>query len=91
MTRFALIARDKADHLDLRMETRAAHLAYIEETGIVEQAGPLLDGAGEMCGSLIVLNAKDLAAAENWAEGDPYARAGLFESVTLIEWKRLIG
>ncbi|MGR3492830.1 MAG: YciI family protein [Shimia sp.] len=91
MTRYALMARDKADHLQTRLDNRAAHLAYIEETGIVEQAGPLLDEAGEMCGSLIVLNAKDLAAAQSWAAGDPYARAGLFENVMLIEWKKVIG
>jgi len=29
-----------------------AHLTYIEATGVVQQAGPLLDEAGEMCGSL---------------------------------------
>ena len=66
-------------------------MAYIEETGVVEQAGPLLDENGEMCGSLIILNAKDLAVAEDWAANDPYARAGLFASSTLIEWKKVIG
>ncbi|MGR3434163.1 MAG: YciI family protein [Shimia sp.] len=89
--RIALIARDKPGHLQLRLDTRAAHLAYLEEGGIVEQAGPLLDDEGAPCGSLIVLNAKDVAAARSWAEADPYARAGLFESVTVIEWKRVIG
>ena len=44
-----------------------------------------------MCGSLIILGCKDLDAAQSWADGDPYARAGLFETVTLIEWKRVIG
>ena len=32
-----------------------------------------------------------LAAAEDWAANDPYARAGLFASTTLIEWKKVIG
>ena len=26
-----------------------------------------------------------------WAEADPYARAGLFESVTISEWKKVVG
>lgn len=87
----ALMTRDKPGALQIRLDTRAAHLAYIEETGVVEQAGPLLDENGEMCGSLIILNAKDLAVAEDWAANDPYARAGLFASSTLIEWKKVIG
>ena len=33
----------------------------------------------------------NMAAAEDWAANDPYAKAGLFESVTLTEWKRVIG
>ena len=87
----ALMTRDKPGALEVRLENRAAHLAYIDETGVVEQAGPLLDEEGAMCGSLIILNAKDLAAAEDWAANDPYARAGLFASTTLIEWKKVIG
>lgn len=89
--RIALIAHDKAGGLATRIANRDAHLAYIAETGIVEMAGPLLDAAGDMCGSLIVLNASDMAEAETWASGDPYAKAGLFETVTLTEWKKVIG
>lgn len=87
----ALIARDKPGHLQTRKDNRAAHLAYIEATGVVHQAGPLLDGAGDMCGSLVILEVADIAAAEDWAENDPYAKAGLFDTVTLTEWKRVIG
>jgi uncharacterized protein YciI len=32
-----------------------------------------------------------MAAAQSWADNDPYAKAGLFESVELIPWKRVIG
>jgi uncharacterized protein YciI len=88
---FALICRDKPGHLQMRLDTRTAHLAYIEETGVVAQAGPFLDAAGEMCGSLVILDVFDHAAATSWAEGDPYARAGLFESVSIQAWKRVIG
>jgi len=87
---FAVICRDKPGHLQTRLDTRSAHLAYIEETGIVKMAGPFLDN-GQMCGSLIVLETDSLASAEAWAAGDPYKAAGLFESVTVIEWKKVIG
>ena len=50
-----LIARDRPGQLSLRQEVRAAHLNYLRSTGVVTQAGPLIDEAGEMCGSLLVL------------------------------------
>jgi uncharacterized protein len=87
---FAVICRDKPGHLQTRLDTRAAHLAYIEATGIVKMAGPFLE-AGQMCGSLVVVEAEDLAGAEAWAAGDPYAAAGLFDSVSVTEWKKVIG
>ena len=87
----ALMAQDKPGALQTRMDNRAAHLAYIEETGVVQQAGPLLDADDQMCGSMIVLDVADMAAAQAWADGDPYAKAGLFQSVTLSQWKRVIG
>ena len=86
----ALIARDKPGALQTRTDNREEHLAYIKETGVVSQAGPLLDDGGEMCGSLVILDVEDMAAAEHWAENDPYAKAGLFESVELIPWKKVI-
>ncbi|NOD93898.1 YciI family protein [Ruegeria sp. HKCCD4884] len=86
----ALIAKDKPDAQQTRLDNRAAHLAYIEETGVVSQAGPLLNGDA-MIGSLIILDVADSAAAQTWADNDPYAKAGLFQSVELIPWKKVIG
>ncbi|WP_419740616.1 YciI family protein [Ruegeria sp.] len=86
----ALIARDKPGALQTRLDNRSDHLAYIEETGVVSQAGPLLDGDA-MIGSLVILDVEDLAAAQSWADNDPYAKAGLFQSVELIPWKKVIG
>ena len=51
----------------------------------------LLDAAGEMAGSLVILDVPDMAAAESWAKSDPYAMAGLFASVEIRPWKRVIG
>ena len=55
------------------------------------QAGALLDGDGEMCGSLLILDVADRAAADAWAADDPYAKAGLFSDVTIKPWNRVIG
>jgi uncharacterized protein YciI len=89
--RIALITKDKDGALQTRLDNRDAHLAYIKETGVVEMAGPFLDADGTMCGSLIVLDTADMAAAQNWADNDPYNKAGLFQSVSLQEWKKVIG
>lgn len=88
--RVALIARDKAGALETRKANRDAHLAYIKDTGVVEQAGPFLDDDGQMCGSLLILSVETMAEAEAWAAGDPYAKAGLFESVTLSAWNKVL-
>lgn len=89
--RVALITRDKPGALQVRLDTRTDHLAYVKTTGVVEMAGPFLDAAGQMCGSLIILEVADMTAAQTWADNDPYAKAGLFATVTLSEWKKVIG
>lgn len=89
--RVALFCKDKPGALPIRQENRPAHLDHIRDSGVVEMAGPLLTEAGEMCGSLVVLQVETLAQAQDWAANDPYARAGLFESVQIIEWKKVIG
>jgi hypothetical protein len=87
----ALIALDRPNALEVRKANREAHLAHVRASGIVEQAGPFLNSAGEMIGSLLILNVPDMAAAEAFAADDPYAKADLFESVTLRPWNRVIG
>lgn len=89
--RVALICRDKPGHLQTRLDNRAAHLEHIKTSGVVEMAGPFLNPEGQMTGSLVVLEVETLAQAEDWAANDPYAKAGLFESVAISEWKKVIG
>lgn len=89
--RVALICIDKPGHLHIRQENRPAHLAHIDTSGLVEMAGPFLDSEGQMVGSLVVLNVDSMDQARAWAEADPYAKAGLFQSVDIREWKKVIG
>ncbi|MDE0968497.1 MAG: YciI family protein [Octadecabacter sp.] len=89
--RVALITQDNPDSLQIRLDNRDAHLAYIAETGVVEMAGPFLELDGQMCGSMIIMNVDTIAAAQAWADGDPYAKAGLFKHVRINEWKKVIG
>ncbi|MBE9603903.1 YciI family protein [Acetobacteraceae bacterium H6797] len=81
---FAIACTDKPASLELRMATRPPHLEYLES--LMKQlvlVGPTLDAEGKPNGSLLVVEAADQAAAEAIAAGDPYAKAGLFASVTV--------
>lgn len=85
-----IYAVDKPDSADLRAHTREAHLAYIDQyRDSVHTAGPVLDDAGHAKGSLILMDFPDRAAAERFAENDPYARAGLFDRVEIAPWKQV--
>ncbi|TIN51131.1 MAG: hypothetical protein E5X95_05360, partial [Mesorhizobium sp.] len=42
--------------------------------------------AGKPDGSLVMIEAPDMAGAQALAAADPYAKAGLFESVEIRPW-----
>ncbi len=90
---FALICLDKPNSTALRAEVRGTHLAYVEaQRGAVKVAGPFLSDDGQaMIGSLIILEAADMAAARVFAANDPYALAGLFQSVEIKPWRWIVG
>lgn len=90
---FVLICTDKPNSSAVRAEARPRHLAYIEaHKDAVKIAGPFTSDDGQtMLGSLIVIEAADAAAARAFAAGDPYALAGLFQSVEIKPWRWLIG
>ncbi|MGI8842001.1 MAG: YciI family protein [Caulobacteraceae bacterium] len=92
MTTFALICIDKPDSLSLRLATREAHFDYVRaHPGVIRLAGPFLDEAGEMTGSLLLIEAADPAAARAFSAADPYVLAGLFKWVEIRAWKATVG
>jgi uncharacterized protein YciI len=88
---FALICTDKPAALQLRMDNRPHHLAFLEALGsALKAAGPFTDEEGKPTGSLVIIEAGNKAAVEKIAAQDPYAKAGLFASVEIRPWKWLI-
>lgn len=85
---FAISCTDKPGSLELRLATRPAHIEHLKaEAGRILLGGPVLDAAGNPCGSLLVVEAADRAEAEAFAAADPYAKAGLFESVAIRPYR----
>lgn len=83
---FAFLCTDKPRHLNVRMETRPAHVEHLNKLnaeGTLKMAGPFLDDDGKPNGSLVIVEAADMAAARTIAEADPYYLAGLFEKVEI--------
>lgn len=86
---FALICKDKPGHLQVRLDARPDHVAFLNGLNADKKlafAGPFLDADGKPNGSMVVIEAADLVAAEALAAADPYAKAGLFEKVEIKPW-----
>ena len=81
---FAIQCEDRPGALATRLATRPDHLAWLDgQVGSIVLGGPVLDGENKPCGSLLVIEAADQAAAEAFAAADPYAAAGLFARTTV--------
>src|SRR6218665_1544861 len=81
---FAFICKDKPGHLSVRMDTRPAHVDHLNAlnaAGTLKMAGPFLDSDGKPSGSLVIVEAETIEAARAIGDSDPYAKAGLFDSV----------
>ncbi len=89
---FAIVCLDKPDHGQLRAENRPAHIEYLNANlAHMLLAGPFLSEDGERpVGSLLILEFDDQGQARAFAEGDPYALAGLFESVTIRPFRKVL-
>ncbi|MCW2267549.1 YciI family protein [Pseudomonas sp. JQ170] len=96
---YAIIASDVADSLEKRLAARPAHierLQQLKEQGRVVLAGPhpAIDsndpGAAGFSGSLIVAEFDSLAAAQAWADADPYIAAGVYDKVVVKPFKQVL-
>ncbi len=89
---FAIYCVDKPDQGQVRADNRQAHLDYLNaHKDQVHVAGPLIsDDGGTMLGSLLIMEFEDKAAAEAFAEADPYKKAGLFQFVDIHTWKKVL-
>lgn len=95
---YAIIAQDKANSLQNRLRARPEHiqrLQALQDDGRLILAGPhpAIDsedpGDDGFSGSLIVAEFETLAAAQSWAEQDPYVTADVYKKVTVKPFKKV--
>ena len=94
---FAIFASDQPDSSELRLQTRPTHREYLRDVAahpevIVIHGGPTLAEDEEtMNGSMMIVEAPSLAAAEAFSAGDPYRHAGLFSACEVRPWAWVLG
>ncbi len=95
---YCILSTDVENSLPLRKSARPAHLRRLEilqNEGRLVLAGPFpaIDSseAGEagFTGSLIVAEFADLAAAQAWADDDPYVAARVYADVVVKPFKQV--
>lgn len=95
---YTIIGQDVEDSLAKRLAARPAHLARLhalQESGRLVLAGPFpaidaIDpGVAGFTGSLIVAEFASLAAAQQWADADPYLAAGVYRDVRVQPFKQV--
>ena len=96
---YALISQDKSASLDKRLAVRLAHierLQALKNAGRLILAGPhpAIDsedpGEAGFTGSLVVAEFDSLEDARQWADSDPYVSAGVYKSITVKPFKKVL-
>ena len=89
---FLVHTHDRPGALDVRMANREAHVAWLKAAGTsVKAAGPWLNEADEMAGSLLIIDAADRAALDAWLASDPYTTGDVWRDVTVLEVQTVFG
>jgi len=96
---YMIYATDVPNSLEKRLAARPDHLARLadlQDQGRLLVAGPTpaIDsedpGAAGFTGSLVIAQFDDLTQAKNWADNDPYITAGVYESVIVKPYKKVL-
>ena len=96
---YAIIAQDVDNSLQDRLSARPKHLerlTALQDQGRLLLAGPhpAIDsedpGEAGFSGSLVVAEFESLADARAWADADPYVTAGVYASVTVKPFKKVL-
>jgi len=93
---FLVFGTDAPGMAQVRSEVDPIHRTYLRNPGghavKVHFGGPMLTTRGEEAnGTLLVVEARNLAAVSEFVADDPYSQAGVFKSVEIRPWSWTIG
>ena len=96
MPLFCVHGLDHPDADDLRLRHYAAHRAFLKmaaDWGVtIAASGPLMSDDGErMIGSLFLVEAECAAAVASFNAADPFAKAGLWQTLTITRFGLRLG
>jgi uncharacterized protein YciI len=83
---FCIHAFDRPGQHELRARLRESHRARLrqhEHPVAVRIGGPLLDDAGQMVGTMLIVEAESRDQVEAYLAGDPYVVERLFVTMTV--------
>lgn len=73
---------------EIRATTRPLHREYMNQFGHqVRMGGPVLDGEGNGCGGMMVIEAANVQEVEAIVGNDPFEQAGLSEMIQIREFR----
>ena len=96
---YMISSQDVENSLEKRLAARPAHLQRLQllaDEGRLMLAGPhpAVDsenpGDAGFSGALVVAEFESLEAAQTWANADPYVAAGVYLSVIVKPFKRVL-
>ena len=96
---YSIVGIDNANSLQARMAVRSEHverLNALRDAGrlIIAGPNPAIDsddpGDAGFSGSIIIAEFDSLAAAQAWADEDPYIKSGAYASVSVKPFKRVL-
>lgn len=96
---YAILSEDVENSLDKRLSARPEHLArlqILQNEGRLVIAGPhpAIDsedpGPAGFSGSLVIAEFPSYEDAKTWADADPFVTAGVYRSVTVKPFRKVL-
>lgn len=96
---YAIISEDVENSLEKRLQARPDHVARLEQLKsearlLIAGPHPAIDsedpGAAGFTGSLVVAEFASLKHAQDWADSDPYIKAGVYAKVIVKPYKLVL-
>lgn len=96
---YVIFSQDVENSLPLRMKVREAHIARLNELKaqgrlLVAGPNPAIDsenpGDAGFTGSTVIAEFDSLEQAQAWADADPYIEGGVYQSVIVKPFKKVL-